>query len=97
MTALGYSFAVLVVVGLVANTAPAMDRKPYCDGYRDVLRDAVENRRQDYPNYAESLVQMEWRDDVDFIFQQAKGFNYRDWINERYRECWEQTPYGPSG
>jgi len=80
---------------LIVTPAHSNGLESYCDGYLNVLTEAVSNRREGYPNYADSLIQEEWRDDVDFIFKQPRGFNYRDWVNERYRKCWEETPYGP--
>lgn len=90
------SVILLALLG-AAPLAWGVDPQPYCDGYKDVLTEAAADRRRGYPNYAGSLITEEWASDVDFIFRQSRGFDYASWINERYRECWEETPYGPEG
>lgn len=67
----------------------------YCDGYREVLLKAVADHRMGAPNYAKSVPIEQWQDDLNFIFSKPVGFGYRDWIQDRYLKCWQETPYGP--
>lgn len=87
----------LAFVAIPISALAGSDRYSYCDDYLRFLNTAVYNMRIGAPISPDTFKDPdgEWPQALRFINEKPRGYDFREWINQKYLRCWEETPYGP--